>query len=231
MAEKLRARRRLALLPPTVHRRSSSLSSSQDTVQESPIKPSHDEEAAAEPRGNGRKRLHFPAEETSVRACLQGFGYSKAKRAKHINDRCPFSLLDEAAPPKSVESSAATVSCTLQTQTRNPFAKALINHNVVAPCGLMGSVVEDGSSDRDAIHLECTTSPSAAPGTDIPQPDAIGDTDVRTLPGHRHHHPFMTSVDYIITHPALQKHASSTTILSSTDTSSQHPSFSAQKVQ
>lgn len=238
VAEKLRARRRLSLLPPTVDRPASSLSPSQGTVQESPIKPSHDEKVTREPPGHGRKRLHFPAEEKGVRASLQGFGYSKAKRPKHGNDSCPFSLLDETSPPKSVETSATTVSGTSQTQAKNPFAKALINQ---APCGHIDSVAEGGCLDKD---LECTPS-SAICGTDIPQCDVLGDTDVRTLPdpsltatctqavsGPRHCHPFMTSVDYITTHPALQQQASSsTTILSSTDTSSQHPLFFAQKVQ
>lgn len=233
VAEKLRARRRLALLPPTVNRPASSLSPSQGTVEESPIKPSHDEEVTTEPLGHGRKRLHFPAEEKGVRASLQGFGYSKAKRPKHSNDACPFSLLDETSPPKSIES---TVCGTSQTPAKNPFAKALINQGVVAPCGPMDSVVGGGCSDKD---LDCTTSVC---GTDFPQCDAPGDTDVQTLPdpsltatcttGPRHRHPFMTSVDYITTLPALQQQASSsTTILSSTDTSSQHPLFSAQKVQ
>lgn len=232
VVEKLRARRRLALLPPTVDRPASSLSPSQGTVEESPIRPSHDEEVTTEPLGHGRKRLHFPAEEKSVRASLQGFGYSKAKRPKHSNDSCPFSLLDETSPPKLVESSVTTVCGASQTQAKNPFAKVLIN----PPCGPMDSVEGGGCSDKD---LDCTTSVC---GTDIPQCDALGDNEVRTLPdpsltatctpGPRQRHPFMTSVDYITTHPALQQQASSsTTILSSTDTSSQHPLFSAQKVQ
>lgn len=243
VVEKLRARRRLALLPPRLTSSGTrlSLSASQDTVQES---PSHDE-VIAEPLSQGRKRLHFPTEEKSVHVRLQEFGYSKAKRAKHSIDPCPFSLLDEATAPKSVEGSTATAAEESQTLVKNPFAKTLMNESVVAPCASVGSggvghkdFVEDGGSKDPDI----TTSQSAACGTDVPQCDALGDvqtlpdlsstdTCTQTLTEPRRHLPFMTSVDYITTHPALQQQPStSLPSLSSTNSSSQRPSLTTQKV-
>ena len=147
MAHKLKARRRLSLMP----RDSDTLANSDlrpfptvcpallstGSVPETPDKASlnHDsndreeEEVSAESlhRG-GRKRLSFPLNGESVSSRLQRFGYSKsaAKRSKCSETDAnshPLSLLDaESQRPREAR---ATLSMS-RSPVKNPFAKSLM---------------------------------------------------------------------------------------------------------
>ena len=226
VVEKLRARRRLALMPETMagSEPTLSLNVSPDAELESPAKPDL-EEMPAEPLGRGRKRLSFPGKEQSIRAQLQGFGYSKstAKRAKHTVDSYPLSLLDKDTSPTSLRNRNTTV----KSPVKNPFAKSVMGGAPPVPLDsaqdsreVAGYSAEAFSStDNPHLREHCTSQSLTNPGMMAPQGLMNGDTGVQML-----HEPeipltnaqpatvaasteprcsFMTSEDYITTLPGL----------------------------
>ena len=248
-------------MPPEVDRLASSalrpcLGPSRNTVLESPDKPTCDEEVTVEqPLGRGRKRLSFPSKEQSVRSRLQEFGYSKsaAKRVKHSH---PLSLLDQDVSPTS----AAAEGCAgnpgvPQSPVKNPFAKVSTRQSLVTPPVPIGSTEDNTDARLSAEPLSSSCNPDlgersqslailgAAPRgvaeettvADISSTERFTQASTVTTGIEPRRHSFMTSSDYITTHPALQQTSTSTSSLPANSssllnhtTAHTHPSTSGQ---
>ena len=224
MVEKLRTRRRLALMPQKVEVLASSettlsQSVSTDTELESSARPDI-EEMSAEPIGRGRKRLGFPGKEQSIRPQLQGFGYSKStKRARRSVDPYPLSLMDQDTSLRNGTTGTA------QSPVKNPFAKSVM---IGAPSVSLGSAQDSrvetaeslSSSENQELREHYASQSVANPGSMAPEGIMNGDASVHMLPEtsltNVHVQPvtiaastepkrcsFMTSEDYITTLPSL----------------------------
>ena len=220
VVEKLRTRRRLALMPQKMEGLASSettlsQSVSTDTELESSARPDLEEN---KPIGRGRKRL---SKEQSIRPQLQGFGYSKSttKRARHSVDPYPLSLMDQDTSLRNGTTGTA------QSPVKNPFAKSVMSGAPsVSLVSTQDSRVETAeslsSSGNQELREHYASQSVANPGSMAPEGIMNGDASVHMLPEasltNVHVQPvtiaastepkrcsFMTSEDYITTLPSL----------------------------
>ena len=249
VTSKLRAKRRLALMPPELGntRLRLSPSPSRDAVLETPTQSEVEEETP--PGGRGRKR-HSSDSQQGVRAKLWGFQYSSCatKKVKCDNDSSPLSQLDQDLSPTSVRARAPTVS---PSPVKNPFAKSktsLRRPPLITQDSSEGDDTETGQPTMEGLSTEesaVTHTPvvpgvagesciqSLQPSTD---PFSTGPSVTPSTPPSAtaaRGRSFMTSEDFITKRPhTLLNHVIT---LAQSDSgadnhSSGHPKFTSQEV-
>ena len=233
VASKLRARRRLTLMPQTTGNgglRVSVSPSACDTELETPTRVVGD---VTPPPGLGRKRPGSFDKEHSTRAKLQGFEYASSKKPKHTTSSAlpVLSQLDQDIPPSQVR--GCTTTDVQSSPRRNPFAKTLLcQRNSKSPLGASQDSVARGEIDTEPLRLSQNHgSVDAVDETSVTRMMPTNDTS--TLSSEPRQRSFMTSEDFITTCPprsSLLEQVNGLAQSSNGQNNLGRPTFTSQKV-